>query len=307
MLKSKFGNKLFISPEQTVQYHDKKEKMKIIDFHTHTFPDRIAEGAIANLSAASNTVPFSDGTVSGLEKCMKEDGVDLSVVLPVVTNPVKAQNINHSAAEINKKTEETGIFSLGGIHPDTPDYKAVLDQVKALGLKGIKLHPDYVKVEFNDIRMKRIMAYASEIGLIIVTHAGLDIGLYPPVFCTVDQILDVVREVQPEKLVLAHMGGWQLWDEVVEKLADKKVYLDTAFSIGDFHWVKEEEKKDFRMLTDDEFVNMVRVFGSARILFATDSPWASAGDYVERIGKMPLTDEEKEDIFHRNAERLLDL
>ena len=307
MLKSKFGNKVFISPEQTVQYHDKKEKMKIIDFHTHTFPDRIAEGTIANLSAASNTVPFSDGTVSGLEKCMKEDGVDLSVVLPVVTNPVKAQSINHSAAEINKKTDETGIFSLGGIHPDTPDYKAVLDEVKALGLKGIKLHPDYVKVEFNDIRMKRIMAYASEIGLIIVTHAGLDIGLYPPVFCTVDQILEVVREVQPEKLVLAHMGGWQLWDEVVEKLADKKVYLDTAFSIGDFHWVKEEEKKDFRMLTDDEFVNMVRVFGSGRILFATDSPWASAGDYVERIGKMPLTDEEKEDIFHRNAERLLDL
>lgn len=307
MLKSKFGNKLFISPEQTVQYHDKKEKMKIIDFHTHTFPDRIAEGTIANLSAASNTVPFSDGTVSGLVKCMKEDGVDLSVVLPVVTNPVKAQSINHSAAEINKKTDETGIFSLGGIHPDTADYKAVLDEVKALGLKGIKLHPDYVKVGFNDIRMKRIMAYASEIGLIIVTHAGLDIGLYPPVFCTVDQILEVVREVQPEKLVLAHMGGWQLWDEVVEKLADKKVYLDTAFSIGDFHWVKEEEKKDFRMLTDDEFVNMVRVFGSGRILFATDSPWASAGDYVARIGKMPLTDEEKEDIFHRNAERLLDL
>lgn len=279
----------------------------IIDFHTHTFPDKIAEHTINKLSEASHSVPYTNGTMGQLQASMLRAGVALSIVLPVVTNPVKTASINRSAAELNEHSAETGIISFGGIHPETPDYKAALKEIKNLGLKGIKLHPDYYQVEFDDIRIKKIIDYASELGLIIVTHAGKDIGLYPPVYCNTEAILNVVNDVRPKKLVLAHMGGWQLWDEVIEKLADKNVYLDTAFSIGEINWVKPEEKKDFRMLTDAEFVKMVRVFGSDRILFATDSPWADPADYIDRIRKMPLSDSEKEDIFHKNAEKLLKL
>ena len=34
----------------------------IIDFHTHTFPERIAEAALNKMKAASHTVTFTDGT-----------------------------------------------------------------------------------------------------------------------------------------------------------------------------------------------------------------------------------------------------
>ena len=39
-------------------------------------------------------------------------------------------------------------------------------------MKGIKLHPDYQDTYFNDIRYKRIISYATELGLIISVHAG---------------------------------------------------------------------------------------------------------------------------------------
>jgi hypothetical protein len=277
----------------------------IIDFHTHIFPDKIAKQTIEKLSEGSNTTPFSDGSADGLQASMKKAGVDLSVVLPVVTNPAKASHMNQYAARLNEHTEETGLLSFGGIHPDTPDYKAVLREAVSLGLKGIKLHPDYYRIAFDDIRTMRIVDYASELGLLIVTHAGVDIGLYPPVYCSVEAIRKVLKEVQPEKLVLAHMGGWQLWNQVTEELAGQNVYLDTAFSIGELSWVKAEKKKDFRMLTDEEFIKMVRVFGSERILFATDSPWSDQRDYIQRIEQMPLSREEKENIFCGNARRLL--
>ena len=35
-----------------------------IDFHTHTFPDRIAGPAIAKLAAVCNQQPFNNGTIS---------------------------------------------------------------------------------------------------------------------------------------------------------------------------------------------------------------------------------------------------
>ncbi|MBQ5475026.1 MAG: amidohydrolase family protein, partial [Lachnospiraceae bacterium] len=198
----------------------------------------------------------------------------------------------------------------GGIHPDTPDVKNVIKEAAHLGLKGLKLHPDYYGVMFDDIRMKRIIDTASEQGLFIITHAGMDIGLYPPICCTIDSILNVIKDVRPEILILAHMGGWMNWEEVTERLApviSKGIYLDTAFSIGEIDWLNPDTHKDYHQMSDDQFRKMVKSFGSEHIVFATDSPWAEQKDYVDRMNKMRLSDEELENIFHKNAESLLEL
>ena len=90
---------------------------------------------------------------------------------------------------------------------------------------------------FNDIRYKRIISYATELGLVVVVHAGVDIGLPSVTHCTPDMVCEVLDEVQPERLVLAHMGGWNLWDEVLAKLCGRNVYMDTAFSYGEIAWL----------------------------------------------------------------------
>ena len=241
---------------------------------------------------------------------MDKAGIDVSIVLPVVTNPIKASSMNNYAARQNEDFDTTHIFSIGGIHPDTPDVKNVIKEAAHLGLKGLKLHPDYYGVMFDDIRMKRIIDTASEQGLFIITHAGMDIGLYPPICCTIDSILNVIKDVRPEILILAHMGGWMNWEEVTERLApviSKGIYLDTAFSIGEIDWLNPDTHKDYHQMSDDQFRKMVKSFGSEHIVFATDSPWAEQKDYVDRMNKMRLSDEELENIFHKNAESLLEL
>ena len=227
----------------------------IIDFHTHTFPDKIAESALESLENSSETRAHTDGTNRGLLESMERAGVDISVILPVVTHPDKAYSMNTYAARVNEKFLEDGckkgLFSIGGIHPETPNIKNVLKEVKNLGLKGIKLHPDYYGVMFNDIRMKRIIDIASELGLFVITHAGMDIGLYPPICCTIDSIIDVLKDVKPETLVLAHMGGWMNWEEVTRRLYDAPVYVDTAFSIGEIVWLSDETEKPYHQMSDD--------------------------------------------------------
>jgi hypothetical protein len=284
--------------------------MRIIDFHTHTFPDRMAAAALDVLQKESESRAHTDGTVNGLRDSMDKAGIDVSIVLPVVTNPIKASSMNNYAARQNEEFDRTHIFSIGGIHPDTPDVKNVIKEAARLGLKGLKLHPDYYGVMFDDIRMKRIIDTASEQGLFIITHAGMDIGLYPPICCTIDSILNVIKDVQPETLILAHMGGWMNWEEVTERLApvvSKGIYLDTAFSIGEIDWLDPDTHKDYHQMSDDQFRKMVKAFGSEHIVFATDSPWAEQKDYVDRMNKMGLSDEELENIFHKNAESLLAL
>lgn len=61
------------------------------------------------------------------------------------------------------------------------------------------------------------------------------------------------------------------------------------------------------MLADERFCELVRIFGSGRILFGTDIPWDNMSECITRIKALPLTDAEKEDIFSRNAMALLAL
>ena len=77
----------------------------VIDFHTHTFPDRIAAGAVESLQENSDTIGYIGGTNADLMASMKRSGIDYSVILPVVTNPDKTSHINQTAAEINSTTD----------------------------------------------------------------------------------------------------------------------------------------------------------------------------------------------------------
>ena len=57
----------------------------IIDFHTHTFPDKIAAATIRHLAGKSHSKPWTDGSVSALVRSMKDSGIDWSLNLPVAT------------------------------------------------------------------------------------------------------------------------------------------------------------------------------------------------------------------------------
>ena len=264
----------------------------IIDFHTHIFPDKIAAKTIAALSEAADVKAATDGTLSGLMQSMNHNGVDISVIQPVVTKPDQFDSINEFAAYVNTKYEGR-LISFGGIHPDCEDYKAKLDRIKELGLKGIKLHPDYQRVMIDDVRYMNIIEYADALGLIILTHAGIDIGLPNPVHCPPEKARYVLDTLKPKKFVLAHYGAWKQWDEVYEYLAGADVYLDTAFT--------------FDYIEQDKFVKILERHGSDKILFATDSPWSGQGESIEALRSMTISHEDLEKIQWKNAKLLLGL
>ena len=111
------------------------------------------------------------------------------------------------------------------------NYKAEVDEIADIGLKGIKLHPDYQRVFIDDIRYMRIMDRA-ERGLIVVAHAGVDVGLPEVVHCTPKRVERVLRQIDGGILVMAHMGGWNCWEDVEKYLAGSRLYFDTAYSLG---------------------------------------------------------------------------
>ena len=259
----------------------------MIDFHTHIFPEKIADRTIAHLSEICHMTPYTSVKEEVLLHSMEEAGITRSIILPVATAPRQFDSIHRYALQFM----EGNLISLGSIHPDCEDYKEKLRWIKENNLKGIKLHPDYQDTYFNDIKYKRILSYASELDLIIVTHAGKDPVSPKDVHCTPKMIEEVLNEVAPKNLVLAHMGGNEMFDEVEQLLVGRDVYLDTSYVL---------DKMD-----SWQFLRMVRNHGADKVLFGTDSPWGGQKKFVETFYQIPLTKEERELISSKNVIQLL--
>lgn len=262
----------------------------LIDFHTHCFPDKIAKAAIEKLSFASGgLIPYTDGTVSGLKTSMENSKTDISVVLNIATNATQQKNVNDFAAKINK---EEGIVAFGSVFPDAPDALLELERIKALGLKGVKLHPDYQHFFVDDEKMKPIYKKISSLGLITIFHAGFDYGFPPPYGCTPGRMIKALSWFS-SPVIAAHWGGVDCYEETLELLCGKDVYFDTSFG--------------YSMMPKYFAEKIIEKHGTDKLLFGTDSPWHNTDLEKRLLATLSLSDEEKEKIYYKNASRLLDI
>lgn len=259
-----------------------------IDFHTHAFPDAIAKKAIEKLSFVSGGLkPRTDGTVAGLKKLMQKSGIDKAVVLSIATNAQQQNNVNNFAAEINK---DENIIAFGSIYPDSPDALEELERIKALGLKGVKLHPDYQKFNVDDEKMKPVYKKISSLGLITIFHAGLDYGFPPPYGGTPEKIAKALSWFE-SPVIAAHWGGIGCGEEVIKHLCGKDIYFDTSFGYG-------TAPKYF-------IEKILEKHGTDKILFGTDTPWHTSEMEMRLLNSMQVSGEDMEKITHKNAGKLL--
>ena len=69
----------------------------LIDFHTHTFPDELANKVIPKIAGDASIRYYTEATNASLLESMDRANVDLSVILPVVTKPSQCETINKVA------------------------------------------------------------------------------------------------------------------------------------------------------------------------------------------------------------------
>lgn len=264
-------------------------KRRMIDSHTHIFPDALAARAVEQLKGRSGETAYLDGTARGLEESMRRNGIAYSVTQPVSTKPSQAVSINRFCIEL----KSDGLIQFGTLHPDYEDNAGEVRRLREAGIKGVKFHPDYQQFYVDDERMFPVYRLMADAGLIAFFHAGVDIGLEPPYHGLPDRLARVLHAFPDLVVVAAHFGGFKMWDEVEEHLIGRNLYLDTSFTLS--------------FLPAERFVRMARKHGIEKVLFGTDSPWADQGTEVGLLEATGLTDEELDVVFYDNAARLLGL
>ncbi len=263
--------------------------MKKFDFHTHAFVDNLAERAVSALELRSGIAPFTDGTISGLHDAMHRCRINGGLLLPVATKPSQQTTINNWAAQVQKN----GLYCCGTVHPDAENALEEISRIKDLGLYGVKFHSEYQQFLPDEERMYPIYNKIAQEKMFAVFHGGWDPLSGDEVRGTPDRFANAIRHVPELTYVIAHLGGMNMWDEVEEEIAGKfrNVYLDVSV-IADY-------------IEPAQLLRIIRTHGADRILFGSDCPWSDPTSEIRMIEDLPLSSEEKELIFWKNAARLL--
>ncbi len=258
---------------------------RIIDSHCHIYPDRIALKAVASVDRFYDGLPTDpwDGTVDTLVSSGKRASITNFVVHSVATAPTQVKSINRFIA--GAMDASGGAFiGLGALHPDSEDIRGDAEEIIALGLHGVKIHPDFQRFEVDSPRAFRLFETCIEFDLPVLVHTGD----FRYDYSNPERTARVLKALPDLRMIGAHLGGWSVWDRAERLLCGfENLTVDTSSS---FHWLKKEKAGE-----------IIRAFGPDRVLFGTDYPmWSQTWelDYLRSLG---LTGEEEEKILWKNC------
>ncbi len=266
----------------------------IIDFHTHIFPDNLAQRAIDALEKGIKNA--SDIDYKAEHNAAKKDllhsmdvcGIDISVTLPVATKPAQVQSINEFAQRINM---EKRLVSFAAFHPYMPDTDGELEKIAAAGFRGIKIHPESQELFIDSPEAVHIINKAYELGLLVVLHTGYDLGFPPPSHCSPKRLKSALEFFDGSNVIAAHFGGFRMWEDVYKYLAGENIYLDTSLTVRD--------------IDKELFLAICEKHTAGKILYGSDSPWEKQNTAYEYMKAWNVPDMDR--ICYKNAQKLLNI
>ena len=266
---------------------------KIIDIHTHIYPDAIAAKAKVSLEKFYEFTCEGLGTADDLAESSRIAGVGGMLMLSTATNAHQVKKVNEFAKisldNMLAKGFEASAF--GAIHQDCEDFASELDHIKALGLSGIKIHPDIQGVDIDDPKMYELYSLAEGI-LPIYFHMGDDRQQYR--FSETRRLVKIMKEFPRLKVIAAHFGGYRAWDEATElvKHGGDNIMFDTSSSL----WAMTTEQAD----------RQIALIGTEKLMFGTDYPVMHAENELKLFMKLSLTEKQRQDIFYNNAKSFIE-
>ena len=177
------------------------------------------------------------------------------------------------------------------MHQDYENPEAEVDRAIALGLRGVKIHPDTQQVNMDD---PRLMAFYEIIEgrLPIVIHCGD----YRYDYSSPERLLNVVRTFPNLRIDAAHFGSWSRYEigyDILHEALEhnENIFMDTSSSSF--------------MLGARRMGELSRLWGTEHIMFGSDYPMWDPVDEYHTILQSGFSNDELENILWHNAERFI--
>jgi len=260
----------------------------IIDMHTHAWPEKVSGRARENLEKVFKVKLVGDPTLSTLLTYMDKNNIDVSAICGVATKPEQVPSINKWLFSVKGKR----VKAFCSLHPGYKDWREELKKIRDSG-DGIKLQPEFQDFYIDDDNILPWYEEIEKLKLPIIFHCGKELSGTMLVRSSPDRMARVMEKFPGLKIIAAHFGGFELWDEVKKYLLGKDIYMDTSFF---FHFLPKEEIK-----------SMLLSHPAGRLLFGTDFPIVDQEKDIDFLNNLDIPEGLKSRIFSLNAIDLLKL
>jgi predicted TIM-barrel fold metal-dependent hydrolase len=240
--------------------------------------------------------------LSELFEDMRLAGVSSAIVHAEYEFGDPADDLNEAVAQLvsEKPTQLTGFgtVSLERLRPERAVRQ--VQRVADLGLRGLNLQPAFFGIPTDHRLMYPIYAKASELGLIVALHTGINYSPRNPIKDERPILLDQVAcDFSDLKLIACH-GGWP-W--VAEMVAVARRHPNVMIELGGLapRYIGQPGS-GWEVLA--QFMDTL-IFD--QVLYATDWPVFPMERAVREWETLPLRPENLQRIFSGNAARLLGL
>ncbi len=263
---------------------------KIIDAHTHIYPEAIADKAAENLGHFYNFPIYGGGTEKDIEETAVNAGVSGFIFLAVATNAHQVQKVNDTMAEAVKHSVSCGFetYGFGGMHQDFENFEGEAERIISLGLRGIKIHPDIQRFDLDSVKMYELCEII-EGRMPLFLHMGDDREEYR--YSEPKKLSKLLDKFPKLEVVAAHLGGYKAWDEAKCLHGRPNVWYDNSSAL----WA----------LTPKQAEDITESCGFDRVMFGTDYPVYTLAEYLKLFMKLDFSEKQREDIFYNNAKRFL--
>lgn len=263
------------------------KKYEIIDAHAHIFPEKIAENATINIGHFYDLHMDDCGISKRLIESGDKIGVSKYLVCSTATTPHQTASINQFIA--NECNEHSCFVGFGTTHPDSENIEDDIDHIEKLGLKGVKLHPDFQQFDADSEKAFKIYEII-EGRLPLLIHCGDNRYDYS----APSRIANIHKNFPKLKLIAAHLGGYQRWNEAESCLTGlKNVRFDVSSSLA--------------FISPEKAVHMIRSYGIENCFFGSDFPMWSHEKELERFFALGLSEEENRLILAENFKNFLNI
>lgn len=258
-----------------------------VDFHTHAFPDSLAQVAIPFLEKEGDVTAHLNGTTSALLASMDQADIAVSIVGSIATRVGQFTPILAWSEAIRSDR----LVPFPSFHPDDPAALARIDQISAKKFKGVKLHPYYQQFVLDEERMLPLYERLCEKGLIVLMHTGFDIAFPRDPIASPARFVRVMERFPELKLIASHLGAWEQWEEVNELIAGRPFFMDISYTLDQ---IDRELAREILERHPADF-----------LLFGSDSPWAGQRETIDLLRGFGLGEEKERKILRDNGLRLL--
>ncbi len=236
---------------------------------------------------------------------MDEAGIDYSMVISL-DRAEEGSSIDEIINFCDKypRLKPIGNFDLDDF--GTEQIDKVKKYLKDGKIHAIKFYPGYQNYYPVDERILSLYEFCQSIGKPIIFHTGVLASGSKGILKQIHplNIDEVANKFSDLKIVMAHFGNPWVMDAAAVVSKNPNVYVDFSGYFGEWVSISDEDLEMFLRVLKD-----FKIFtgGFKKCLFGTDWPLYNQKEYLEAVQKLPMTEEEKELVFWKNANEIYQL